>query len=160
IDAIDLYQTHAFDADTPIEETMRALDDLVRSGKVRYVGCSNYPAWRLAHALAASARHALVRYDSVQPRYNLLYRDIETELLPLCRAEGRGVLVYNPLAGGFLSGKYRPGEEPREGTRFTLGAAGRLYQKRYWQDPQFEVVDGLRQACEARGQALASVAVA
>lgn len=160
IEAIDLYQTHFFDPETPIEETMRALDDLVRAGKVRYVGCSNYPAWRLAQALATSERHDLARYDSVQPRYNLLYREIETELLPLCRDEGIGVLVYNPLAGGFLSGKYRPGDAPREGTRFTLGAAGRMYQKRYWHDPQFEVVEGLRQACEARGQSLVSVAVA
>jgi aryl-alcohol dehydrogenase (NADP+) len=159
-DVIDLYQTHAFDPDVPIEETARALDDLVRAGKVRYVGCSNYPAWRLGQALAASQRLGLARYESVQPRYNLLYREIETELLPLCRAEGLGVIVYNPLAGGFLSGKYARGEAPREGTRFTLGNAARIYQHRYWQDPQFEVVEKLAKECEARGQALASVAVA
>jgi aryl-alcohol dehydrogenase-like predicted oxidoreductase len=159
-DSIDLYQTHAFDAEVPIDETLRALDDLVRSGKVRYAGCSNYPAWRLAQALAASERHRLVRYDSLQPRYNLLYREIETELLPLCRAEGLGVIVYNPLAGGFLSGKYRPGEAPREGTRFTLGAAGRMYQLRYWQDAQFQVVEQLGKECESRGTALATAAVA
>jgi aryl-alcohol dehydrogenase-like predicted oxidoreductase len=159
-DVIDLYQTHYFDPDVPIEETARALDDLVRAGKARYVGCSNYPAWRLGQALAASERHGLARYESVQPRYNLLYREIETELLPLCRAEGLGVLVYNPLAGGFLSGKYRRGEAPREGTRFTLGSAGRMYQYRYWQDAQFEVVEKLAKECEARGQSLPSVAVA
>ncbi len=159
-DVIDLYQTHAFDADVPIDETLRALDDLVRAGKVRYAGCSNYPAWRLAEALAASERRGLVRYDSLQPRYNLLYREIETELLPLCRAHGVGVIVYNPLAGGFLSGKYRRGEAPREGTRFTLGTAGRFYQARYWHDPQFEVVEQLGKECESRGVALASAAVA
>ncbi len=159
-DVIDLYQTHFFDVDVPIDETLRALDDLVRAGKVRYVGCSNYPAWRLGRALAASERLGLARYESVQPRYNVLYREIETELLPLCRAEGLGVLVYNPLAGGFLSGKYARGETPREGTRFTLGNAGRMYQHRYWHDAQFEVVEKLAKECEARGQALPSVAVA
>jgi aryl-alcohol dehydrogenase-like predicted oxidoreductase len=159
-DSIDLYQTHAFDAEVPIDETLRALDDLVRSGKVRYAGCSNYPAWRLAQALAASERHRLVRYDSLQPRYNLLYREIETELLPTTRAHGMGVIVYNPLAGGFLSGKYRKGEEPREGTRFTLGTAGRRYQYRYWDEAQFDAVATLGDAVQKREQNMASVAVA
>jgi len=159
-DYIDLYQTHYFDPKTPIDETLRALDDLVRSGRVRYVGCSNYPGWRLSESLAASERLGTVRYDSVQPRYNLLYREIETELLPLCRAQGLGVLVYNPLAGGFLSGKYRKGEDPRDGTRFTLGTAGRMYRWRYWQEAQFEVVEELAKLAEARGHSLVSVAVA
>src|SRR6185436_8497455 len=108
--------------------TLCALDDLVRWGKVRYIGCSNYPAWRLAAALSTSERLNISRYDCLQPRYNLLYRDIETELLPLCRSEGLGVIVYNPLAGGFLSGKYRKGDDPQEGTRFMLGTAGQMYQ--------------------------------
>ena len=151
-DVIDLYQVHAFDPVTPIEETLRALDDVVRSGKVRYIGCSNYPAWRLGEALATSDRLGIARYDSLQPRYNLLYRDIETELLPLARAAGLGVIVYNPLAGGFLSGKYQAGETPREGTRFTLGGAGRMYQARYWHDAQF---DGDVDAARGRGAARA-----
>ncbi len=159
-DTIDLYQVHSFDPRTPIEETLRALDDLVRSGKVRYVGCSNYPAWRLGRALAASDRLGIARYDSLQPRYNLLYREIETELLPLCRSEGVGVIVYNPMAGGFLTGKYKKGDEPPEGGRFTLGSAARIYQQRYWQDVQFDAVAGFREAAEARGHAPASVAVA
>jgi aryl-alcohol dehydrogenase-like predicted oxidoreductase len=159
-DRIDLYQTHAFDPEVPIDETMRALDDLRRAGKVRYLGCSNYPAWRLGQALAASRRLGVARYESVQPRYNLLYREIETELLPLCRAEGLGVLVYNPIAGGFLAGKYRKGEEPQEGTRFRLGRAGQMYQHRYWQDPQFEAVEHYRKACEQRGLDPVSAAVA
>lgn len=158
-DVIDLYQVHAFDPRTPIEETMRALDDLVRAGKVRYIGCSNFTAWRLGQALAASARLGIARFDSLQPRYNLLYREVETEALPLCRAEGVGVIVYNPLAGGFLSGKYRKGDEPQEGTRFLLGTAGRRYQQRYWQDAQFDAVDALRAVAEARGIALASMAI-
>ena len=159
-DVIDLYQVHAFDPRTPIEETLRALDDVVRTGKVRYIGCSNYPAWRLAEALRTSERLGIARYDSLQPRYNLLYREIETELLPLARAEGVGVICYNPLAGGFLSGKYHKGEEPQENTRFTLGTAGRRYQYRYWQDAQFDAVERLRQAVEARGQDMVSVAIA
>jgi aryl-alcohol dehydrogenase-like predicted oxidoreductase len=159
-DWIDLYQAHAFDPRTPIEETLRAFEDLVRAGKVRYLGCSNYPAWRLGGALAAAGRLGLSGYVSVQPRYNLLYREIETELLPLCRAEGLGVLVYNPLAGGFLSGKYRKGEPPREGTRFTLGTAAQRYQERYWQEAQFEAVEQLAKAASQRGLDLASVAVA
>jgi len=159
-DVIDLYQVHSFDPNTPTDETLRALDDLVRGGKVRYIGCSNYPAWRLAAALATSERLGIARYDSLQPRYNLLYREIETELLPLCRSQGLGVIVYNPLAGGFLSGKYQPGEQPREGTRFTLGRAGAMYQQRYWHDPQFEAMSKLRDAVEAREKSLPAVAVA
>ncbi|MEX2225423.1 MAG: aldo/keto reductase [Dehalococcoidia bacterium] len=158
-DVIDLYQVHWFDPRTPIEETMRALDDLVRWGKVRYVGCSNFPAWRLGQALAASDRLGVARYDSLQPRYNMLYRDIETELLPLVRAEGLGVIVYNPLAGGFLSGKHQKGEEPPENTRFNLGGAARMYRHRYWQDEQFDAVDELRSAVDARGQDMVGVAV-
>jgi aryl-alcohol dehydrogenase (NADP+) len=159
-DVIDLYQVHGFDPRVPIEETLGALDDLVRWGKVRYVGCSNYPAWRLGEALWASDKHHLARYDSLQPRYNLLYREIETELLPLARSQGLGVIVYNPMAGGFLSGKYRKGDDPLEGSRFTLGTAARRYQQRYWQDAMFDAVEELRGACEARNVAMASVAIA
>ncbi len=159
-DHIDLDQTHYFDPDTPIDETLRALDDVVRAGKVRYVGCSNYPAWRLGEALGASERLGIARYESVQPRYNLLYREIETELLPLCRSQGLGLLVYNPLAGGFLSGKYRAGEDPRDGTRFALGSAARMYQWRYWQEAQFEAVADLHREVEDLGLDLVSVAIA
>ncbi len=159
-DVIDLYQTHFFDLHTPIDETLRALDDLVRQGKVRYVGCSNYPAWRLAEALGVAERHDLARYETVQPRYNLLYREIETELLPLAQSAKVGVLVYNPIAGGMLSGKYRPDQNPEEGTRFTLGGAGVVYQKRYWDQIQLEAVAELTERAEERGYSLASVAVA
>jgi aryl-alcohol dehydrogenase (NADP+) len=158
-DVIDLYQVHAFDPTVPVDETLRALDDLVRAGKVRYAGCSNYPAWRLAEALATSERLGIARYESLQPRYNLLYRDIETEILPLSRAHGLGVIVYNPLAGGFLSGKHHRGT-PEEGTRFTLGNAARTYRHRYWHDAQFDAVEALRQAVEARELSLPTVAVA
>jgi aryl-alcohol dehydrogenase (NADP+) len=159
-DVIDLYQTHFFDPHTPIDETLRALDDLVRAGKVRYVGCSNYPLYRLAQADRAAHELGVARYESLQPRYNLLYREIETELLPFCRQEKIGVIVYNPIAGGLLSGKYRAGESPREGTRFTIKGAGEMYQHRYWDQTQLAAVEELAKEVESRGLSLASVAVA
>jgi len=116
-DYIDLYQIHAFDPATPLDETLRALDDLVSQGKVRYIGCSNYDAWQLCKALWTSDRLNLVRYDSVQPPYSPADRRIERELLPLCRDQGVGVIVYFPLAGGLLTGKYRPGAPPPPGSR-------------------------------------------
>jgi aryl-alcohol dehydrogenase-like predicted oxidoreductase len=103
-DVIDLYQVHFYDANTPLDETLRALDDLVRTGKVRYIGCSNYLAHQLAKALWISDKLGIARYDCVQPRYNLLFREFENELLPFCQQEGVGVIAYNPLAGGFLTG--------------------------------------------------------
>lgn len=159
-DYVDLYQSHGFDPDTPIEESLRAFEDLIGSGKVRYVGCSNYPAWRLSDAIAKARDLNVAGYASVQPRYNLLYREIESELLPLVRHYGLGVLVYNPLAGGFLSGKYKPGQTPESGTRFTLGTAADRYQARYWHDAQFEVVETLKQVVQDKGLNLVSVAVA
>ncbi len=158
-DWIDLYQAHSPDPDTPLEETLRAFDDLVRQGKVRYVGCSNYPAWQVALALGISERLGLARFDCVQPRYNLLWREPEAELLPLCRDQGIGVLAYNPLAGGFLTGKYRS-LEPVPGTRFTLGKTGDLYRERYWHPAQLEAVERLRQFFAPRGKSLVTVAVA
>ncbi len=159
-DTIDLYQAHLPDPETPIDETLRAFDDLVRSGKVRYVGCSNYPAWQLALALATSERHGWARYDCVQPRYNVLYREIENELLPLCRDQGVGVIVFNPLAGGLLTGKHQAGTGPEPGGRFTLGATGDLYRDRYWHAVQFEAVETLKSYCGRRGWNLATASVA
>jgi aryl-alcohol dehydrogenase-like predicted oxidoreductase len=160
-DYIDLYQTHSVDTDTPIEETLSALDDLVRSGKVRYLGCSNYQAWQLTKALWTSDKRHLARYDCVQPRYNLLFRQIEEELLPLCREEGVGVIAYNPLAGGFLTGKYRKGAEAASGTRFdVLQGRTKLYHDRYWQEAQFDAVEALQAFFAPRNRPLAQVAVA
>ncbi len=159
-DHIDLYQAHSPDAETLIEETLRAFDDLVRQGKVRYVGCSNYLAWQLALAIGTSERLGLARYDCLQPRYNALFRDIETELLPLCRDQGVGVIVYNPLAGGFLTGKHQGNAPPAAGTRFTLGAAGELYRERYWHSAQFEAVASLKAFCDERSLNLATASVA
>jgi aryl-alcohol dehydrogenase-like predicted oxidoreductase len=159
-DYIDLYQMHAPDPETPLDETLRALDDLVHSGKVLYIGCSNYPAWLLTKALWTSHTLGLARFDCVQPRYNLLFRHIEAELLPLAADQGIGVISYNPLAGGVLTGRYQPGEMPSEGTRFTLQHAGTLYQARYWQDPQLQATTKLKVMCQERGLDLAQVALA
>src|SRR5207245_1140892 len=148
------------DPDTPLEESLRAFDDLVQQGKARYIGCSNYPAWQVAVALGISERLGLARFDCVQPRYNLLYREIESELLPLCRFAGLGVIAYNPLAGGFLSGKYRSLDAPAPGTRFTLGKTGELYRERYWHEAQLEAVEELRRFLEPRGKRLVTTAVA
>jgi aryl-alcohol dehydrogenase-like predicted oxidoreductase len=108
-DFIDLYQTHWFDENIPIDESLSALDDLVQQGKVRYIGCSNYPAWRLMQALWVSDKEKLVRFDSLQPHYNLVHREeFEEQLAEVCRTYALGVIPYSPLAGGFLTGKYRP----------------------------------------------------
>lgn len=159
-DHIDLYQAHTPDPDTPLEESLRAFDDLVRQGKVRYLGVSNYPAWQVALGLGISRQFGLAQIQCVQPRYNLLWREIESELLPLCRDQGLGVIAYNPLAGGFLTGKYRS-LDPVPGTRFTLGGkTGELYRRRYWQDAQLEAVEALRKVFEPRGRSLVQAAVA
>jgi 1-deoxyxylulose-5-phosphate synthase len=159
-DYIDLYQLHGPDPATPIDETLGALDDLVRSGKVRYVGCSNFLAYQVARAIGRSEGDGLVRFDSVQPRYNLLFRQIERELLPLCAEEGIGVIPYNPIAGGMLSGKHKASGSPTEGTRFTLGNAAGTYQDRYWHDPEFATVEELRKIAEREGVPLVTLSVA
>lgn len=157
-DYVDLYQVHAPDPDTPIDETLSALDSIVKSGKARYVGCSNFQAWQLAKALWTSDRLGLARFDSVQPRYNLLFREIEHDLFPLCLDQGVGVIVYNPLAGGFLTGKHRAGAPPAENTRFAV--AGGLYMDRYWNDASFQAVERLREFFAARGKSLTHAAIA
>jgi 1-deoxyxylulose-5-phosphate synthase len=161
-DVIDLYQVHAFDPETPLEETLRALEDLVTSGKVRSVGCSNFRAFELAKALSLSERLNLARFASAQPRYNVLYREIESELLPLCRDAGVGVIVFNPLAGGLLTGKHAPGAQPDPGSRFgdRMGATAQAYRRRYWQDEALAAVASLKAFFDKRDKPLASVAVA
>jgi aryl-alcohol dehydrogenase-like predicted oxidoreductase len=116
-DYIDLYYIHHVDVQTPLEEMLRALDDLVHQGKVRYIACSNYQAWRLSEALWISDSKNLARFECYQPQYSLVVRDIEQELIPLCLLKGLGVVVWGPLAGGFLTGKYKPGERSVPGTR-------------------------------------------
>lgn len=129
MDYVDIYYIHHVDTQTPLEEMLRALDDLVRQGKVRYTACSNYQAWRLSEALWISDLNNWSRFSCYQPQYSLVVRDIEQELVPLCEAKGLGVVVWSPLAGGFLSGTYKPGERTQDGTR---SAEGWAYPQRYF----------------------------
>jgi aryl-alcohol dehydrogenase (NADP+) len=159
-DYVDLYQLHHPDSVTPIDESLRALDDVVRAGKARYVGCSNFHAYQVARALGRSEVKGLVRFDSVQPRYNLLFRQIERELLPLCQEEGIGVIPYNPLAGGLLSGKHRREAGPTAGTRFALGGGAQRYRERYWHEREFATLEALRPLAAEAGMSMAQLAVA
>jgi len=154
-DYIDLYQSHYPDEHTPIEETLAAFDDLVRQGKVRYIGCSNYSAGRLMQALWASDRLRLARYDSLQPHYNLVHRaEFETELADLCETYGLGVIPYSPLAAGFLTGKYR-----REHTQ--VDSARRGSAARYFDDEaNWRALDTLEQIARERGKSISQIALA
>ena len=154
-DYIDLYQVHAFDPETPLEETLRALDDLVHAGKVRYIGCSNFAAWQLLKALGISERLNLVRFDSVQPRYNLFDRGVESELLPLSAEEQVAVIPYSPLAGGLLTGKYRRGSVPPAGSRFSIfGRQDELTEN------VLDALDALAGLAKEKGVSMAQLAVA
>jgi len=159
-DFIDLYQLHSFDPETPVDESLEALDTLLRSGEVRYIGVSNWAAWRVARALGRSEVLRVGKIASVQPRYNLLFRELERDLLPMCESEGLGVISYNPIAGGMLSGKHRREGGPTEGTRFTLGTSGPLYRQRYWQEAAFDAVEKLQALATELGIALPTLAVA
>jgi aryl-alcohol dehydrogenase-like predicted oxidoreductase len=159
-DYLDLYQLHGYDQNTPIDETLSALDDLVRAGKVRYIGCSNFLTYQLVRAIGRSETLRLARFDSVQPRYNLLFRQIEREMLPFCAEDGVGVISYNPIAGGLLSGKHNRTGPPPEGSRFTLGYAGPMYQERYWHEQMFETVEEMRKLADDAGVSLVTLSVA
>jgi aryl-alcohol dehydrogenase (NADP+) len=159
-DYIDLYQLHGYDRETPIDETLGALDDLVHQGKVRYIGCSNFLTYQLVRAVGRTETLRLARLDCVQPRYSLLFRQIEREMLPYCSEEGIGVIPYNPIAGGLLSGKHSRADPPPESSRFTLGNAGRMYQERYWHDHEFDTVEALRELAKEAGVNLVTLSVA
>jgi len=153
-DYIDLYQTHWYDDETPIEETMAALDILVRQGKVRYVGCSNYPAWRLMQALWACDKGNLVRYDSIQPHYSLVHRaEFEREVQEVCVTYGIGVIPYSPLAGGFLTGKYT-----RESDTSSARADG--IKRRYFNEVGWRTIDAVRAVAAESGSTPTAVALA
>lgn len=156
-DYIDLYQVHRFDDNTPLEETLRALETLVQNGKIRYLGCSNFAAWQLCTALLTSEKLGASRFESLQPRYNLISREIEKEILPLCAAQGIGVIVYNPLAAGLLTGKHKRDAGPLPGTRFEFSE---LYRARYWASSSFDAVDRLQEIAGAAGRTPAQMAIA
>lgn len=155
-DYIDVYQIHEFDPDTPFEETMRALDDLVRSGKVRYIGASNYAAWQLCRANAVAEFRGWTPFISVQPHYHMLERGVEEELLPYCRAFNIGVIPYFPLAGGFLTGKYKRDEAPPKGSRGETSP----YVQAYWTPRNFTIVEQLSALAAEHGRSLAELAIA
>lgn len=156
-DYVDLYQMHYTDPTTPIEETLRALDDMVHQGKVRYIGCSNYASWQLCEAVWTSKMLHLETFVSVQPDYSMLNREIEKELLPFCEEYGVGVLPFYPLASGFLTGKYRPGKEPPEGTRL---AGNERSRQRLLTDENFSMLEKLEQFASERGHPLVELAIA
>jgi aryl-alcohol dehydrogenase (NADP+) len=158
-DYVDLYQLHKDDPGTPLDETLEALDCIVQSGKARYIGVSNFLAYRLARALGRCDTRGLTRIVCVQPRYNLLFRQTERELLPLATEEKLGVITYNPLAGGLLTGKHQQ-DVLALGGRFTLGTAAAMYQKRYWHKHEFATVERLRSAVDGSGLPLTTTAVA
>jgi len=153
-DFIDLYQAHWDDRDTPLEETLRAFDDLIRQGKVRYIGASNYHAWRLTRALWESDRRAFARYESIQPKYNLVFRDeYERELEPLCLEQSIGVIPYSSLGSGFLSGKYHRGRELPKTARASN------VEKIYMTDRGFTVLEAVEKVAAASGATAAQVAL-
>jgi aryl-alcohol dehydrogenase-like predicted oxidoreductase len=157
IEAIDLYQLHWPDEETPIEETLRALDDLVRQGKVRYIGCSNFAAWQVVQGLWVSDRLRLVRFVSVQPHYSLVHREeYERELESVCRVYGLGVLPYSPLGAGFLTGKYRRGEPPPSPSRGETSSRLKEYMK---DDRKWALLEALERVGRAREKTVSQIAL-
>src|SRR5215207_4814394 len=161
VDAIDLYQVHAPDPDVPLEETLEALDGLVRAGKVRALGASNFPAWLLAWAVALQDREGWSPFVSLQPQYSLVERSIELDLLPFCRAAGLGVIAWGPLGAGFLTGRYRRGEPPPEGSRMAeAGDDLEEAQHRRAIERHFQVLDAAEEIAAERGATVPQVAIA
>ena len=160
-DYIDLYQLHVDDPETPLDETLEALDIIVRSGRARYIGVSNFLAYRVALAIGRSDALRVARPASIQPRYNLLFREIERELLPLAREENIAVIPFNPLAGGLLTGKHRHDAAPAKG-RFSaeIGQFGAIYQARYWHEREFQTIEKLRELVGQLGEPLAKLSIA
>ena len=156
-DYIDLYQMHFPDSSTPIEETLRALDDLVHQGKIRYIGCSNFSAWQTCEAVWTSRSLNLIPFVSVQPEYSMLSRGVEKELIPFCKEYNLGVLPYFPLASGFLTGKYRRGEPVPDGTRLASNARA---QERTLTDANFAMLERLENFAEEQGHPMVELAIA
>ncbi len=158
-DYVDLYQLHGYDPLTPIDEALEALDAVVRAGKARYVGVSNWPPYKIARALGRGEVKSTARIASVQPRYNMLFRSFERDLLAMSQEEPIAVIPYNPLAGGLLTGKHDRQAPPTAGTRFTLGSAAGRYQERYWNQREFETIEALRPIAAEAGMSMATMAV-
>ena len=155
-DYVDLYQIHRYDAETPIEETLRALEDIVRTGKARYIGASSMSAWQFAKALYLADRHGWTRFVSMQNHYNLVYREEEREMLPLCREEGIGVIPWSPLARGFLAGNRRESDKGTTARAQTDDIAHRLY----YTESDFKIVERVVALADRRGVSPAQIALA
>jgi len=157
VETIDLYQTHWPDDDTPLEETFRAFEDMVQQGKVRYTGCSNHSPTQLQDALDISANHGLLRYDSLQPHYNLVHRhEFENELMEICQKENLGVIPYSSLAGGFLTGKYRPNQKTPHGSR----GYGNDRMRGYANAHGYAIIDALADIADTHQTSVAQIAIA
>jgi aryl-alcohol dehydrogenase-like predicted oxidoreductase len=156
-DFIDVYQVHAYDPTTPLDETLRALDDCVRAGKVRYVGCSNYSAWHVMKATALARELGTARFDCLQPQYSLVCREIEREHLPLCREEGIGVIPWSPLAGGLLTGKVKRGTAAPAGTRAAVDTMNRA---RFDSDRNLAIAEAVVAVAKRLGKTASQVALA
>ncbi|MEX2143394.1 MAG: aldo/keto reductase [Anaerolineales bacterium] len=156
IETIDLYQIHSWDDKTPVEETMRALEDLIRAGKVRYIGASNFTAWQLTQANATAELRGWTKFVSIQPHYHLLHRAIEAELVPACKYFNIGILPYFPLAGGFLTGKYRRGQGAPKGSRGEESP----YVQKYMTDENYDTVEKLEEFAKQREHTLNELAIA
>jgi aryl-alcohol dehydrogenase-like predicted oxidoreductase len=160
-DYIDLYQVHCYDSRTPLEETLSTLESLVRAGKVRYLGCSNFAGWQLARAVGISEARGWARFECLQPQYSLVCRFADRELLPLCRHEGIGVIAWSPLAGGFLSGKYKRGEPAPPVSRLAESdPASRGWTDKFLTEKNFRILDAVRDVAAALGKTLAQVSLA
>ncbi|MGE3776969.1 MAG: aldo/keto reductase, partial [Pirellulaceae bacterium] len=157
-DYVDIYYTHTPDYETPIDETLRAMDDMVRAGKVRYIACSNFRAWRLCEALWVSDKFGLHRFSCVQPLYNIVNRDIEVELLPLCQEHGVGVVTYSPLARGILTAKYRPGESYPAGSR--AARDDKRMKEAELRDDSLDIAQRMAEHCQRRGVSSSQFALA
>ncbi len=157
-DYVDLFQVHGPDPFTPLDETLKTLDDLVRAGKVRYIGCSNYYGWQIAKANGICDRLQLARFVSGQHMYNLLRRDVEREILPACVDQGMGMLCWSPLAGGMLTGKYEQQQGPPAESR--VGLRADIDLPRYWNDESFQIIEDLKAVADATDKTPAQVALA
>ena len=156
-DFIDLFQVHGPDPFTPMEETIQTLDDLVRAGKIRYIGCSNYYAWQIVKANAIADRLRLTRFISGQHMYNLLRRDVEREILPACADQGMGLLPWSPLAGGMLTGKYNQDQGPAPASR--VGVRFDIDKPRYWHNDSFRIIDEVVAVADQTGKTPAQISL-
>lgn len=159
-DYVDLFLLHRDDPATPLDETLEAIDTIVRSGRARYVGVSNWVAWRIARALGRAEALRLVKPVAVQPRYNLLFRQFERDLFPMCEAENLATLCYSPLAGGLLTGKYRRGAQVDSASRYGAGGLAAAFRERYWHEKEFEAVDRILAVAQRLGLSPERLAVA